>query len=153
MRELLLVSLGLIFIVGGVGAFRWVRRFERRTADLGWEDPRQVFGKRRWIQLVASVATAAGVYVVAVQGLGLVGAANSSGLGLVFLLISLIWFAFRKDIARYQYQIVMTMVSRNLPEREEAQQQEKAMEYLGTGFSVLLFSAGVLLLILNFVLR
>lgn len=150
MRELLVVAIGLVFVIGGIGTFLWLRTLERRTIHLGWTGPRQAFDKRRRIQLAVCVAAAAGIYLLAVYGLGLpAGTANTNGFGLVLLLVSSVWLTFRKDIARYQYQIVMTMFNRNRPEQDEAQRQVKAMESLGTGFSVLLFSTGILLLALN----
>jgi hypothetical protein len=153
MRELLLVTLGVFFVVGGIGTFLWMRTLERRTSPLGWTDPRQAFDKRRRIQFAVSVAAAAGIYLLAVYGLQLFkGTASPDGFGLVLLLVSAIWFTFRKDIARYQYQTIMTMFNRNRPEEDEEQRQVKAMESLGIGFSVLLFSTGILLLTLNLVL-
>jgi hypothetical protein len=152
MRELLLVTLGVFFVVGGIGTFLWMRTLERRTSHLGWTDPRQAFDKRRRIQFAVSVAAAAGIYLLAIYGLELfTGTASTNGFGLVLLLVSAIWFTFRKDIARYQYQTIMTMFNRNRPEEDEEQRQVKAMESLGTGFSVLLFSTGILLLTLNLV--
>ncbi|WP_251043440.1 hypothetical protein [Arthrobacter sp. ISL-48] len=116
------------------------------------DGPRQAFDKRRRIQFAVSVAAAAGIYLLAVYALELsTGTANTNGFGLVLLLVSAIWFTFRKDIARYQYQTIMAMFNRNRPEQDEEQRQVKAMESLGTGFSVLLFSTGVLLLTLNLV--
>ncbi|WP_104045547.1 hypothetical protein [Arthrobacter sp. ZGTC412] len=146
MREPLLVALGLFFVVGGIGTFLWMRTLERRTSQLGWTDPRQAFNKRRRVQFALCVAAAAGVYLLAVDRIGL-----HNGFGLVLLLVSAIWFTFRRDIARYQYQTIMTMFNRRRPEPDEAQRQVKAMESLGIGFSVLLFSTGILLLTLNLV--
>lgn len=152
MREPLLVALGLFFVIGGIGTFLWLRTLERRTSQLGWTDPRQAFKKRRKVQFALCVAAAAGVYLLAIYGIGLTaGTANTNGFGLVLLLISAIWFTFRRDIARYQYQTIMTMINRRRPEQDEAQRQVKAMESVGIGFSVLLFSTGILLLTLNLV--
>ncbi|MEV7637776.1 hypothetical protein AB0N71_16570 [Pseudarthrobacter enclensis] len=43
----------------------------------------------------------------------------------------------------------MTMINRNRPDEGEAQRQIKAMESLGLGFSILLFSTGTLLIALS----
>jgi len=51
-------------------------------------------------------------------------------------------------LAQYQYQTVMTMFNRDQPEEDEAQQQIKAMEFLGIGFCILFSSAGILLIAL-----
>lgn len=152
MREPLLVVFGALFVVGGIATFLWIRTLERRASRQGWTDPRRMFDKRRRLQLAVCVAAAAGIYLLAIYGLGLPpGTANTNGLGLVLLLVSAIWFVFRRDIARYQYQIAMTMFGRGRPEQDEVQRQIKAMESIGTGFSVLLFSTGILLLTLNLV--
>lgn len=45
----------------------------------------------------------------------------------------------------------MTMLNRHRPDQDEAQRQIKAMEPLGTGFSILLLSTGILLLTLSLV--
>ncbi|MET3176595.1 UNVERIFIED_ORG: hypothetical protein ABIB52_004470 [Arthrobacter sp. UYCu721] len=66
-----------------------------------------------------------------------------------FLLVSMVWPVFRRDIARYQYQISMTMFGRHRPEQDQEQDQIRAMESVGIAFSVLLFLAGLLLLTLN----
>lgn len=150
MRELLIVALGLFFVVGCIATFLWIRTVERRTSHLGWTDPRQAFAKRRLIQFALCVAAAAAIYLLAVYGpLRFPGAAEVSVAGLVAVLVSTVWFIFRRDIAQYQYQTVMTMFNRNRPEEEEAQRQIKAMEALGIGFSILFFSAGILLIALS----
>jgi hypothetical protein len=150
MREPLVVVFGAFFVVGGIATFLWMRTLDRRASHQGWTDPRQTFDKRRRLQLALCVAAAVGIYLLAIYGLGLPpGTANTNGFGLILLLISAIWFVFRSDIARYQYQIAMTMLGRPPPEQDEAQRQIRAMESLGTGFSVLLFSTGILLLTLN----
>lgn len=152
MREPFLVVFGAFFVVGGMATFLWMRTLERRESHRGWTDPRQTFEKRRRLQLALCVAAAAGVYLLATYGLGLPpGTANTNGFGLVLLLVSAIWFVFRRDIARYQYQIAMTKFGRRRPEQEEARRQIKAIESIGTGFSVLLFFVGILLLTLNLV--
>jgi hypothetical protein len=152
MRELLIMALGLFFVVGGIGTFLWMRTLERRTSRLGWTDPRQAFDKRRLLQFALCVAAATGIYLLAMYVPGLSpGTAEINGFGLVLLLVSAIWFMFRRDIARYQYQTVMTMLNRHRPEQDEAQGQIKAMESLGTGFSILLFSTGILLLTVSLV--
>jgi hypothetical protein len=152
MREPLLVVFGAVFVVGGMATFLWMRTLERRASRQGWTDPRQTFSKRRRVQLALCVAAAAGVYLLAIYGLGLPpGTANTNGFGLFLLLVSAIWFVFRRDIARFQYQIAMTMLGRRRPEQDEAHRQIRAMESIGTGFSVLLFSVGILLLTLNLV--
>jgi hypothetical protein len=150
MREPLLVVFGAFFVVGGIATFLWIRTLERRATRQGWTDPRRTFDKRRRLQLALCVAAAAGIYLLAIYGLGLPsGTANTNGLALILLLVSAIWFVFRRDIALYQYQIAMMMFGRGRPEQGETQRQIKAMESIGTGFSVLLFSAGILLLTLN----
>lgn len=134
MREALMVTLGLFFVVGGIGTLLWIRTLDRRTSDLGWTDPRQAFDKRRRLQFALCVAAATGIYLLAIYVLGLSsGTAEINGFGLVLLLVSAVWFMFRRDIARYQYQTVMTMLNRHRPEQDEAQRQIKAMESLGTG--------------------
>jgi hypothetical protein len=150
MREPLLVIFGALFVVGGIATFLWMRTLERRTSRLGWTDPRGTFDKRRKFQLASCVAAGVGIFVVAKYGLRLPpGTANTNQLGLILLLISAIWFVFRRDIARYQYQISMTMFGRRRPEQDQEQRQIGAMESLGTAFSVLLFITGILLLTLN----
>lgn len=152
MREPLLVVFGSFFVVGAIATFLWIRTLERRASRQGWTDPRRMFDKRRRLQLALCVAAAVGIYLLAIYGLGLPpGTANTNGFGLILLLISAIWFLFRRDIARYQYQIAMTMFGRPRPEQDEARRQIKAMESLGTGFTVLLSSTGILLLTLNLV--
>ncbi|KQQ96373.1 hypothetical protein ASF72_01555 [Arthrobacter sp. Leaf141] len=150
MRELLMVAFGLFFVGGCVATFLWIRTVERRTSQLGWTDSRPAFGQRRLIQFALCVAAAAGIYWLAVYGpLRILGAAEASAAGLVAVLLSAVWFIFRRDIAQYQYQIVMTMFNRNRPEEGEAQRQIKAMEALGIGFCILFFSAGILLIALS----
>ncbi|WP_461186771.1 hypothetical protein [Arthrobacter sp. Z4-13] len=150
MRELLIVAFSLFFVVGCIATFLWIRTLERRTSHLGWTDPRQAIGKRRQIQFALCVAAAAGIYLLAAYGpLRLPGTAGVNGAGLVLLLVSTVWFIFRRDIAQYQYQTVMAMFNRNRPEQDEAQRQVKAMESLGIGFSILLFSTGILLITLS----
>lgn len=150
MREPLLVLFGALFVVGGIATFLWMRTLERRTSRLGWTDPRGTFDKRRQLQLALCVAAAVGIYLLAIYGLGLPpGTANTNEFGLILLLISAIWFVFRRDIARYQYQISMTMFGRRRPEQDQEQRQINAMESLGTAFSVLLLITGILLLTLN----
>ncbi|TDT75741.1 hypothetical protein DFO47_11184 [Arthrobacter sp. AG258] len=152
MRELLMVTFGLFFVAGGIGTFLWMRTLERRTSHLGWKDPRQAFDKRRLLQFALCMAAATGIYLLAMYVPELFpGTAEINGFGLVLLLVSVIWFMFRGDIAQYQYQTVMTMLNRPRPEQDEAQRQIKAMESLGTGFSILLFSTGMLLLTLSLV--
>lgn len=152
MRELLIVTLGLFFVVGGIGTFLWLRTLERRTSRLGWTDPHQAFDKRRLLQFALCVAAAAGIYLLVMYVSRLSpGTAEINGFGLVLLLVSAIWFMFRRDIARYQYQTAMTMLNRQRPEQDEAQRQIKAMESLGIGFSILLSSTGILLLTLSLV--
>lgn len=152
MREPLLVVFGAFFVVGGIAPFLWLRTLERRASRQGWTEPRRMFDKRRQLQFALCVAAAAGIYLLVIYGLGLPpGTANTNGFGLILLLVSAIWFVFRRDIARYQYQTAMTMFGRGRPEQDEAQRQIKAMESIGTGFSVLLFSTGILLLTLNLV--
>lgn len=152
MREPLLVVFGAFFLVGGVATFLWIRALERTASRQGWTNPRQMFDKRCRLQLALCVAAAAGIYLIAIYGFGLPpGTANTNGLGLVLLLVSAIWLVFRRDIARYQHQIAMTMSGRGWPEQDEAERQVKAMESIGVGFSVLLFSNGILLIALNLV--
>lgn len=150
MRELLIEALSLFFVVGCIATFLWIRTIERRTSQLGWTDPRQAFGKRRLIQFALCVAAAAGTYLLAVSGpLRFPGTAEVNVAGLVAVLVSTVWFLFRRDIAQYRYQTVMTMFNRNRPEKEEAQRQIKAMAALGTGFYISFFSAGILLIALS----
>ena len=152
MREPLLVVFGAFFVVGGVATFLWIRTLERRASRQGWTDPRRMFDNRRRLQLALCVAAAAGIYLLAIYGFGLPpGTANTNGFGLILLLVSAIWFVFRRDIARYQYQTAMTMFGRGRPEQDEAERQIKAMESIGVGFSVLLFATGILLIALNLV--
>ena len=152
MREPLLVVFGAFFVVGGIGTLLWIRTLERRASRQGRTDPRRMFGKRRRLQFALCAAAAAAIYLLAIYRFGLPpGAANTNGFGLILLLVSAIWFVFRRDIARYQYQIAMTMFGRGRPEQDEAQRQMKAVESIGTGFSVLLFSTGILLITLNLV--
>jgi hypothetical protein len=152
MREPLLVVFGAFFVVGGIATVLWIRTLERRTSRLGWADPRGTFDKRRQLQLALCVAVAVGIYLLTIHGLGLPpGTANTNEFGLMLLLISAIWFVFRRDIARYQYQISMTMFGRRRPEQDQEHRQVNAMQSLGTAFSVLLFITGILLLTLNLV--
>lgn len=149
MRELLMVALGLFFVGGCIATFLWFRTVKRRTRHLGWPDPRQAFGQRRLVQFALCVAAAVGIYWLAVHGpLRVPGAAAASAAGLGAVLLSMVWFIFRRDIAQYQYQTVMTMFNRDQPEEDEAQQQIKAMEFLGIGFCILFSSAGILLIAL-----
>ena len=84
-------------------------------------------------------------------GLGLpAGAGRTGELGLILILISVIWVIFRKNIARYQYQIAMTMFGKLRPEQDQEQNQIRAIEFFGIAFTVLLFVTGILLLALNF---
>lgn len=110
------------------------------------------FNKRRGVQLILCVVAAAGIYLLVVYGIGVPpGTGRTSELGLILALVSIIWFVFRRDIAAYQYQIFMLMTGRLRPGHDEEQGQQRAMEALGTAFSVLLFITGMLLLTLNFV--
>lgn len=150
MREPLLVAVGAFFVVGSVATLLWMLTFERRKRRLGWAEAGGTFDKRRQVELALCVAAAVGIFVLVMYGLGLPsGPGRTSELGLILLLASLIWFVFRRDIARYQYQISMTMFGRHRPEHEQEQRQIRAAQSLGTAFSVLLFVAGILLLILN----
>lgn len=150
MRELWLFVVGAIVVLGSILTLVWMRTFEPRTNQLGWADKSGPFGKRRWLQFIACVATAIGVFVAVTYGIGMPpGPGRTSELGLVFILISIVWVIFRRDIAAYQYQIAMTMFNKLRPEQEQEQLQLKAVETLGIVFSVLLFVAGILLLTLN----
>jgi hypothetical protein len=128
----------------------WTRTFERRKNRLGWAEKGGTFGKRRQIQLAACVAAAIGTFVTVTYGLGLPpGAGRTSELGLILILIPIVWVVFRKDIARYQYQIAMMMFGKLRPEQVQEQHQIRAMESVGIAFSVLFFITGILLLTLN----
>ena len=69
------------------------------------------------------------------------------GEGVVFVLVAAAWFVFRKQIAAYQVFLV-TEKFKILPVRDKAEQL-RGMELLGTLFCVLLFVAGVLLIVLH----
>lgn len=73
------------------------------------------------------------------------------GEGLVFVLVAAVWFVFRKRIAAYQVYLI-TEKFKVLPVRDAAE-QVRGMELLGMLFCVLLFVAGVLLMVLRTMLR
>jgi hypothetical protein len=151
MREPFLVTFGAFFVAGAVATLVWMRAFERRKYRMGWvESGDETSRKRRLFQFLLCVAAAADIFVAVIFGLGLQpGRGRTNELGLIFLLVSIVWFVFRRDIARYQYQIAMTMFGRPRPEPDEYQRQLRAAELIGIAFSGLLFSAGALLLALN----
>lgn len=150
MREPWLFAFGAVFVIGSVSTLLWTRNFERRKNRLGWAENGETFGKRHQIQLAACVAAAIGTFVTVAYGLGLPpGAGRTGELGLILILIPIIWVVFRKDIARYQYQIAMTMFGKLRPEQDQEQHQIRAMESFGIAFSVLLFITGIVLLTLN----
>ncbi len=96
------------------------------------------------------VVAAVGIFVLVRYGLGLPpGAGRTNELGLIFLLVSMVWLLFRKNIARYQYQISMSMFGRHRPGPDQQQLQERGMELAGIAFSILLFIGGIILLALN----
>lgn len=113
MRELWIFVLGVVMVLGSILTLVWIRTFERRTNKLGWADKSGPFGKQRRLQFGACVAAAIGAFVTVTYGLGMPpGAGRTSELGLIFILISIVWIIFRRDIAGYQYQIAMTMFNR-----------------------------------------
>jgi uncharacterized membrane protein len=150
MREPWLFFFGAVFVIGSVSTLFWTRNFERRKNRLGWAEKGETFGKRRQIQLAACIAAAIGTFMTVTYGLGLPpGAGRTGELGLILILISIIWVVFRKEIARYQYQIAMTMCGKLRPEQDQEQHQIRAMESVGIAFSFLLFITGILLLALK----
>ncbi|MFF1254917.1 hypothetical protein ACFVYC_20815 [Pseudarthrobacter sp. NPDC058329] len=152
MREPWLFIFGAIFVIGALSTLGYLRTIDRRTKRLGWEEANQKFDKRRKLQLAAWIAAAVGTFLTVTYGLGMPpGTGRTSELGLVLILISVVWTVFRRDIARYQYQVVMMMFGRHRPEQEQEQQQIGAMELGGVAFSVLLFITGSLLMALNLV--
>ena len=152
MRQPLLVVFGAFFVLGCVATFIWTSTYERNKNSLGWTDTGRQFNKKRGLQLVLCVAAAVGVFLLVIYGMGLpAGSGRTNELGLILSLISIIWFVFRRDIATYQYQTAMVMARRGRPEPDEEQKQKRAMQALGTAFSVLLFMTGMLLLTLNLV--
>jgi hypothetical protein len=150
MRELWLFIFGAVFLLGAVSTLVMMRTFGSRSNRLGWTEEDEKFGKRRQLQLVAVIVAAIGIFISVAYGIGLPpGAGRTSEFGLVLILISIIWAIFRRDIARYQYRIAMTMFGRRRPAHEQEQHQSGAMKSIGTAFSVLLFITGVVLLTLN----
>jgi hypothetical protein len=150
MREPLLVVFGAFIVVGSLATLLWLLSFERRKSRLGWADAGGTFDKRRRLELALCVVAAVGIFVLVMYGLGLPpGSGRTNELGLILLLVSLVWFVFRRDMARYQYQISMAMFGRHRPDQDQEQRQIRATEFLGTAFSVLLFITGILLLTLN----
>jgi hypothetical protein len=150
MREPWLFVFGAVFVIGSVSTLLWTRTFERRKNRLGWSEKGETFGKRRQIQLAACIAAAIGTFVTVTYGLGLPPRAGRTGeLGLILILISIIWVVFRRDIARYQFQIAMTMFGKLRPEQEQEQHQVRTMESVGIAFGVLLSITGILFLTLD----
>ena len=151
MREPWLFVFGAVFVTGSVSTLLWTRNFGRTKNRLGWAEKSETFGKRRQIQLAACISAAIGTFVTVTYGLGLpAGAGRTGELGLILILISVIWVIFRKNIARYQYQIAMTMLGKLRPEQDQEQHQIRAIGFFGIAFTVLLFVTGILFLALNF---
>ena len=69
------------------------------------------------------------------------------GEGVFFVLVAVVWFVFRKRIAAYQVHLI-TEKLKVLPVGDKAE-QVRGMELLGTLFCMLLFVAGVLLMVLR----
>lgn len=69
--------------------------------------------------------------------------------GVAFVLMGGLWLAFRKPIARQQYQIVQQILGKGQASDED---RTIAFEHIGLLFSILLLAAGGLILILEAVL-
>ncbi|MDQ0690949.1 hypothetical protein [Arthrobacter sp. W4I7] len=150
MREPWLFIFGAVFVTGAMSTLQYLRTVDRRTKRLGWEEAKEKFDKRRHLQFAACIAAGIGIFVTVAYWLGLpAGAGRTSELALVLILVSVVWAIFRRDIARYQYRVAMTMFGRRRPEQEQEQHQIGAMESVGVAFSALLFITGILLLALN----
>lgn len=147
MREPLFVLSGTSLVAPAMACgFKAGRSTRRRSHD-------NRARRRRQLSLAAcALLASAGLYVVLVPGAGIepAGAGTGVDLGLGMLLLAGIWFIFRREVVRYQLWVAAVVYGTQAP-AEPA--QARTAESVGAWFRGVLFLAGLLIILLQLILR